>query len=109
MKKFQLKGKTWRLSFRKYPNKSDKDALGNCEFNERHIYIAKHLQGDELTGTIIHELTHAALFEAHLRESSGLDSKTEEIVCDAVEDMILTLFDIQFKRSRKKQNDGGAK
>lgn len=102
-KQIEIKGKLWKISFRKVPLNGVEGCDGLCDFGERRIYLASHLEGEDILSTLIHELTHAALFEAHLNEGSGLHSKTEEIVCDAVADMLTTLFDVQWKKKKRKR------
>lgn len=55
---------------------------------------------EEKEEVFLHELIHAALFEAHLHDGSGLGGETEEIVCDAVSDLFTSLFTLRWKRQK---------
>lgn len=98
---FQLKGKTWLVVFRKRVKHEDGEiCAGLCEFDKRRILIAKDLPEDKIIATFLHELVHATLFEAHLQENTGLAIQAEEIVCDAIADMLGNCFELRWK-SRK--------
>lgn len=98
-KHFSIKGKEWSLEYKWSLKAPDGDKVrGLCDFTTRTIYLDRLMPQDEKEEVFIHELIHAALFEAHLNEGSGLGGETEEIVCDAVSDLLTTLFTLRWKR-----------
>jgi hypothetical protein len=53
--KHRIRGKWWRIKFRKPPCKDD---VGLCDYDERTIYI--HPDCD-ISAVMVHEITHASL------------------------------------------------
>lgn len=96
---FQLKGKRWLIHFVKsnHAELTDEDGnevySGSTNIEKRIIYVDKELKklkhAKEFERVVIHEVAHAALFEAHLNEASNLNEDTEEIICETVADLLI--------------------
>lgn len=98
-KHYLIKGKEWTTEFRWSLKASDGERVrGLCDYSTRTIYLDRLMAAEEKEEVFMHELIHAALFEAHLNEGSGLGGETEEIVCDAISDLLTTLFTLRWKR-----------
>lgn len=101
-KQFSIKGKQWKVSFRKKVKHEDGEICrGLCVFGERRILLVKDMPEAERTEVFLHEMVHATLYEAHLSPGTGLASEAEEIVCDAITDTLLTCFRLSWRRRRK--------
>lgn len=100
-KEFEIKGKQWRVEYKWSLKAEDGERVkGLCDFGNRTIYLDRLLSPEDKFEILQHELVHAALYEAHLNHTSGLDPQTEEIVCDAVVDMFNQLFTFRWKRAK---------
>jgi Zn-dependent peptidase ImmA (M78 family) len=99
-RQFLLKGKKWRVSLRKVVDRDDDACNGLCAYDERKILIRKGMSEAETLSTFLHELVHATLHEAHLAPNSGVSVETEEIICDAVADMMTNCFHMKWRRRR---------
>jgi len=99
-KRFKIKGKTWRVVYRKRLREDGEPCRGLCVFDDRTIKLQLGMGDLEAENIFLHELVHAALFEAHLDENSGLHAKTEEIVCDAVADVLTTAFKVTPRKKK---------
>lgn len=97
-KEFYIKGKLWSVEYR-WGLRAKEKCSGLCDFENRIIYLERSDSKEEKWSTFIHEITHAALYEAHINPSSGLSTESEEIVCDAMEDLLTSLFTFRWKRS----------
>lgn len=53
-------------------------SIGVCDNNTKTIYINNKLDGKLLDKVILHELTHAFIFESGIY----FDDETEEVICD---------------------------
>lgn len=96
-KQFQIKGKKWIIIF----VEGDHEQLcegsdvglysGSTDELDRIIYIDKALKKDlvELERVVLHEVSHAALFEAHLNEIDSYNPDIEEIICETFSDLVV--------------------
>ncbi len=97
---FSLKGKLWKLKRRWCLRASDGEKVrGLCDFDTRTIWLDRLLVGEEAKLIFMHEVVHAALYEAHLDHNSGLSAEIEEIIADAVADAFNELFVLRFKKA----------
>jgi len=103
-KKLLIKGKLWKIrKLKKVVHQDGEVCRGLADFDVRLISLEKGLDPQEEIAVLIHELVHAALHEAHLSPNSGLSADAEEIVCDAVADMITECFNLEAKRVKIKK------
>lgn len=98
-KEFMLKGKRWKLIY-KWGLSARTGNDGLCVFSDRSIILDRSLTGEYKIDVFLHELTHALLFEAHINPGTGVTPEVEEIICDAVSDAFMSIFDLKFKRKR---------
>ena len=96
-KSFTIKGKKWKISYRKKLEGNELDTQGLCVYEKRTILLLKSLTEDEILEVLYHELVHASLYEAHLNSNSGLSSDIEEIICDSIADLLATTFELKGK------------
>lgn len=69
---------TYKLVWVKSIN--DGHTAGLCDFNTKTIYIA--IDSDEIQLTLMHEIMHAELDAAGLRQAPGFSRDFEEIICE---------------------------
>ena len=96
-KRFKIKGHEWRVRYKH--NLTDPDfgpCEGLCVPAERVIYIELKLSPDLKWRRFMHELWHAIEAELHIT----LDDITSEIIADGLPDVMIALFDIDWRNSR---------
>ena len=105
-KTFVIKGKTWKIKkLKRVVHADGEECRGLADFDTHTITIEKGMEPLQEVQILIHELIHAALHEAHLGPNSGLPDSVEEIVCDAIADMITGCFTLGAKRVKKPKKD----
>lgn len=103
--KFKIHDRTWRVTQdgdgeNVYIRDDGDSRLGLCCYLERRIYIHESLRRSDKRQTLMHELTHAMIYEYALPQEMG-----EEQVCDFVAtyaDEVITIADRYMKKSIKK-------
>lgn len=73
----KIRGKDWRITRR---HRDCKGLDGCCFFEERVIYIAPYLSGQDLIDTIIHELCHAYYPKASEKSVSAFATDAARVV-----------------------------
>ena len=103
---FVIKGKTWKIKkLKRVVHADGEECRGLADFDTRVITLEKGMEPLQEVQILIHELIHAVLHEAHLSPNSGLPDSVEEIVCDAIADMITGCFNIEAKVVKKIKKD----
>lgn len=101
-KKVLIKGHLWKIrKLKKVIHEDGEECRGIADHSNRTITIEKGMPAQEELSVFLHEMIHAALAEAHLHEGSGLSGQVEEIVCDAVADMLVGCFNVEVKNVKK--------
>lgn len=90
---FVIKGRTWKVRFRKKIIEKGEECHGLCFINKRIIYIEKGLDKDLEAVTFMHEFFHACVYELHL----ALDSSLEETLVDGFADCLIQSFSVHPK------------
>ena len=73
-------------------------------------YIYVNIKEDEAVETLLHEIIHGEIHHSGLRQTSGWNGDTEEIICEIISRAIAGQFNLQKKsgpalrRSRQRQS-----
>lgn len=86
-----IKGQCYKVKIVKDLRDEDVKCDGLVDLEAKIISIEHSLAIPERLAALLHELTHAACFEAHLHHAPGFDA-LEEIVCEAVSQAFLQLL-----------------
>lgn len=87
--KIKVAGINYDVQQVEYPNSNDGSVnLGLCNLEQSQIEINKHASQERQKQTLVHELTHAILFEA------GLDWEDEEDNEDVANRIGLVLYQV---------------
>jgi hypothetical protein len=87
-KVISIKGKLWKISFRKRIKLDGVDCDGLCESGKRLILLRSGLTKKDLIHTFLHEYFHAVLHELHVDVDGGL----EEVIVDGMASCLLENF-----------------
>lgn len=99
-KQFTHKGKTWKVEYEANLVADDgAECEGLCDFEKRVIVLRSSLKGKKKKSVFFHELIHVVLFEAHINPGVRFSAGIEEVICDAVSDLMTTAFtNIKWKK-----------
>lgn len=96
--KLTIKGKQWKVRFKKDLAEDGDLLLGLADFEKRTIFLCKSIPPEDLPKIFLHELTHAVLHELHVTGNSGsLPLLVEEILCDGFSQVLLDLFELKWR------------
>lgn len=101
-RKFVLKGKTWKVRYKRELAFEAVPCDGLCDYSKRTITINKQLNKADRVNTFLHELFHAIIFEAHINRGTRFTEGLEEVLCDAFADALCTLFSVRWKKGGPK-------
>lgn len=101
--KFKIHNRTWRVTQEgngdNVFNDGEKSRLGLCSMLDRRIYLLDSQGNENMRDTLVHELTHAMIYEYALPQEMG-----EEQVCDFMAtyaDDIISIADRYQKKYQK--------
>lgn len=101
--KFKIHNRTWRVTQQgngdNVFNDGEKSRLGLCSMLDRHIYLLDSQGKENMRDTLVHELTHAIIYEYALPQEMG-----EEQICDFMAtyaDDIISIADRYMKKYQK--------
>ena len=102
---FYVNGVKWKIAYVRsdhpiFKREDGSYTIGVCSNNEKCVFLNENLRGGMLKKVIIHEVSHAFMFEYHI----DLTIEQEEVICDLIatygEDIISVSSDI-FGRLQK--------
>lgn len=99
-KSFTCKGKRWKIRTKRRLKIDGEELDGLCDFNKRIIYLNADLKAKQRARVLKHELGHVMIHEAHINPGTRFSESVEEIICDAFEDFLTTLFTIKWKKQK---------
>lgn len=102
-KQLFVKGKRWTTRRVKDLTTDDgSPCSGLTDPNAKVINLDKALEGDDLAWVFWHEYGHALLWEAGVsKNAGGLGELAEEIICDALADLMTAKKSERFKLEAK--------
>ena len=97
--RFKIKGHEWRVKYvRNLHDPEHGPCLGLVDPDNKVIQLEWLQSPESKWRTFIHELFHAIEVELHI----SLDSSTSEVLAEGAMDVILSLFTIDWRGSRKR-------
>lgn len=100
-KKLKIKGSDWKVVEKTKIMLEADECDGLCDFEAKKIYIRRHATPQEKSAALIHETLHAALRESHISGNVGwVDPLVEDVLCDALAEVLLSNFTVEKKRKR---------
>lgn len=102
-KSFVIKGHKWKVVIKAGLKHEDGDeCLGLADPDVRTIYLEKSLDENQMELTFWHEYGHALLSEAGVVDTTnGVPALAQEIICDAIAEMMTKDKTVTFKRRKK--------
>lgn len=92
-KSIKLKGKTWKVIYKKVILVDGEECRGATDTSERTIEILIGLDDEAFTKVLLHELMHATIYEIHIE----LHDVIEEALVMAFTDTAMEHFKISLK------------
>ena len=97
-KKFVIKGKQWKVSWRKQVMYLGDECDGLADGEKRTIYLSKACDPSLHQSVFMHELVEAIIFELHLAgHDNSISPLAKEVLCDGVADIFLDLFTLEWR------------
>lgn len=103
-KSFPIKGHEWRVKY--VFNLHDPvhgPCLGLVDPETKTILIERLQSPESKWRTFIHELFHAIAYECHATEAGGVEGFLGEVLAEGATDVILSLFDVDWKGARERK------
>lgn len=99
-KKLTIKGKQWKVSYKKSLEQDGDCLLGLADPDSRTIYLSKECSPTQVLPTFMHELMEAIIFELHLADhDNSISPLAKEVLCDGVADVMLDLFILDWRQA----------
>lgn len=101
---FNIKGHQWRVVYVwNLAHPEHGPCLGLCDSENKTIFIENHQSPESKRRTFFHELFHAIAFECHATEAGGVEGFLGEVLAEGATDVMLSLFDIEWKGARARK------